>query len=1028
MPFFDERPAIGDLNNVGVDEPPADPTLLETFGAAFRTQNTVGSFASSRGMPDSTLIDEGFNPIDYIKDDPKYSPYVEQFAGITNKKYADAKKLQIDRELQDGRTLAAAGKMGIVAQMAVGVPDALMSAAVGNEIGAGVRVAGIGSTALRAALGAGIDATVSEGALQATQATRTGEESALNIGGSILLGGALGTLAGRYLSSASTRALSSKIEGQEGAFAAADREFTNLGKGTSAGAAARDSGPLVLKDEGFISKLPIVNRQDPLIRLQLSELDAGREAVRGLAETPLEYADNAAGIATERGGAVETRMKMWHAPLATGLREIDTNYARYYHNSPEPTAFQRFLAPTLSEFDRVRGSTDRLAYKQFKEEVGKAAYSGEQHPIAQVAEAAKVYRKLDEAMKKAAIEAKLLPEDVAVEGDVSHLFRMYNKEKIIARRGEFSDILGDYFLTKRDQAAKIADEALTKKAAPDAGKIDPKAAAAAQKAEDFGRMSDAEVKSLVSDTIDTILGHADSRIPYDIVSGPRGPLKERLLNIESRKIQDFLNTDIEEVLRAQIRTMSADVELARKFGSVDLAEQIRKINDEANAKIAGETTEKGRQRLEASRKAAIRDLSGIRDRLRGQYALPSNPDSLVLRAGRVARGLNYLRLLGGMTVSAIPDMGKVVLEHGLTSTFRDGFIPMVKNFRAFRLAAQEVKDAGTALDMVLDNRAMAMADITDDFGRHSAFERGLTSLQTRFGVVSLMAPWNATLKQFTGLVTMTNMLRAAERVAAGKGTERDIRRLASSGIDEDLAQRITKQFATHGDNQDGILLAKAGDWSDQGAREAFRTAVVREVDRAIVSPGQDKPLWMSTELGKAVGQFKSFGVSSMQKTMLAGLQQRDAATLNGVLVTMALGAFTYWAKSAMAGRETSVNPSQWAVEAFDKSGLSGWLMDANNIAEKATRGRVGFSAITGKQVSRYASRNTTGAFLGPTADAVSDIFQVSGSIFAGDTTQSDLHKVRQLIPANNLFYLRSLFDKVEAATGGGLGLPDTRKK
>jgi hypothetical protein len=305
----------------------------------------------------------------------------------------------------------------------------------------------------------------------------------LNIGGSIVLGGALGTLAGRYLDSTSSRALSSKIEGQEAAFSAADREFGNLGRGSSAGAAARDGGPLVLKDEAFISKLPVVNRQDPLIRLQLNELDAGREAVRGLAETPLEYADNAAGVATEIGGAVETRMKMWHAPLATALREIDTSFARYYHATPEPSSFQRFLAPMQSEFDRVRGSTERLTYKQFKEEVGKAAYSGEQHSIPQVAEAAKIYRKLDDAMKNAAIEAKLFPEDVAVKGDVSHLFRMYNKEKIIARRGEFSEVLNDYFITKRNEAARATEDALTKKAAPDAGKVDPKASAAAQKAE-----------------------------------------------------------------------------------------------------------------------------------------------------------------------------------------------------------------------------------------------------------------------------------------------------------------------------------------------------------------------------------------------------------------------------------------------------------------------------------------------------------------------------------------------------------------
>lgn len=1014
MPFFDEQRPISDLTNIQANEDVPSPTMAQTWGAAWRTQSIIGSATQAAGIPDPMIAD-GYDAIGEAAKDPRYAPFVASFAGIRNKKASDAQRLLIDQEIKDNRTLAASGTMGYVAQMAVGLPEALLSLGAGAAIGGGGRLAMIG----RAAFGAGVDVAASEGILQATQATRTPEESLLNIGGSIILGGALGTLAGRYLDSASTRALSTKIEGQEAAFKAADQEFINLGKG-SVGAAATDAGPLRLKDEKFISKLPFVNRQDPLIRLQLSEFDEARSAVRKIAETPLEYVENAAGVATERGGSVETRVKMWNAPLARALREIDTSYARYFHSTPEPTSAQRFLAPTLSEFDRWRGSTDKLTYQEFKREVSKAAFSGEQHPIAQVAEAARVYRQLDDAMKKAAIEARLLPEDVAVKGDVSHLFRMYNKEKIVAQRDQFARILNDYFIQRRNDAAKVAESALAKKA-ENTPKIDPKL-------DEFARLSDGEVKGVVNDTIDHILGNADGRMPYDIVSGPRGPLKERLLHIPSKEIEDFLNLDVEEVLRAQVRTMSADVELAKKFGSVDMAEEFRKINDAANAKIELATTEKARQQIDKARKNAIRDLSAIRDRIRGTYALPADTSSLVLRAGRIARNINYLRLLGGMTISAIPDLGKTVFAHGLTSTFRDGFIPLIKNLPAYRLASQEVRDAGTALDMVLDSRAMSFADITDDFGRHTAFERGLQSMTTRFGVVSLMAPWNATLKQFVGVTTMTNILRSAERVAAGKGSARDIRNLASSGIDADLAERITKQFAAHGDNQSGVLLAKAGEWTDQGAREAFRAAVVREVDRAIVTPGHgDKPLWLSSELGKTIGQFKSFGVSSVQKTMLAGLQQRDAAALNGVVLSLGLGALAYWLKSATSGQEVSDNPRQWAVEALDKSGLVGWLMDANGIVEKATRGNVGLSYLTGKQISRYASRDVTGAFLGPTADAVSDIFQVSGSIFAGDTTQSDLHRAGKLIPARNLFYVRWLFDKVEAAAGDALGLPDTTK-
>lgn len=1012
MPFFEPKPQPFDLTAIASnDEPEIDPSLAETFGAAFRTQNVIGSWLSSRGAPNPYEMEEGYDAIsDFI--DSGYGAYADEAAGIFNRKAGTAKKLQIDREEQDRRTVEAAGSVGVIAQMAAGVVDLPTLLPIGGAVVGSAR--GVGATAARLGVAAGIDAAMSEAGLQATQVTRTGAETALNIGGSIVLGGALGALAGRYLDSASTRAMSSKIEAQAKAWEDVDRSFAQA---QSAGAAARDAGPLELKDEWLISKLPVVNRQDPLIRLQLGTLTTGRQVVRSLAETPLEYTANVDGIATELGGSVETRMKMWNAPLARDLRAIDTEFARYFHATPEPSSWQVRLSPARSEFERMRGG-QKLTYAQFKQEVGRAAYMDGKHEIPEVAAAAKAYRRLDDELKQAAIEAKIFPEDVDVVGDISHRFRMYRKEKIIAERTRFADILHDYFKVQRNIAAKM------ERAAEGA---DDAATRAAKSAEDFGRLSDAELRGVVDDVIDTILGHADGRVPYDIVAGPRGALKDRVLKIETAKIHDFVENDIEEVMRAQIRTMSADIELAKKFGTPDLAEQIRKLNDEANARIAEAKDAGERKALEKARTDAIRDMEGIRDRLRGTYKLPSDPSSLVLRAGRIARNINYLRLLGGMQVSAIPDMGKIVFSHGLTSTFRDGFIPMVRNFRAFRLAAVEVKMAGTALDMILDSRTMAMADIVGEFGHNSKFERGLSALSTKFGVVSLMAPWNAAMKQFSGLVTMTNIIRAAERVAKGTAQKGDVKKLAAGGINADLAERIAKQFAEHGTDQNGVLIAGGINWTDKGALEAFRTAVVRDVDRIIVTPGQDKPLWMSTELGKTLGQFKSFAVSTMQRTVLAGLQQRDAATLNGVMLMMGLGAMTYWAKQFVAEQPVSHDPAVWAVEAFDKSGLSGWLMEVNNISEKATRGRVGLSAVTGQQVSRYATRNVTSAFLGPTPGAIQDIFQVSGAIFAGDLSKSDVNRVRQLLPMQNLAYLRWLFNRVEDATGDTLGVPDTRR-
>jgi len=1025
MPFIDVRKPVQNITNLTGPEPVVPPTALETFGAAFRTENVVGSWLAARGMPDPDEVEEGFNAIDYIKDDADFAPYARAFAGVRNQKAADALKLQIKQEQKDRRTKDAAGGLGVVADIAAGLLDLPSFLPIGGALAVGGR--SLLGTAVGAAAGAAIDATVSETGLHLTQVTRTGEESVYNIGGSIILGGALGTAVGRYLSSVEASQISRKIENSEKEYDTFDQAFVSTGAGQSAGAAARERGPLTLKDEAIISRLPIANRQDPLIRLQLSEYDTARETVRRLAETPLEYAENAQGVATEIGGSVETRMKMWNAPLATTLQGIDADYAKYFYGTPEVGSFKTAISPMLSELQAWRGG-QKLTAKQFREEVGKAAFSGGKHDIPEVAAAAQRYREIDESMKRAAIDAGLFPEDVAVAGDVSHLFRMYNREKIIAQRGEFARILEDYFKSARDAAARALDaEAAAGKAAK----------AADEKQAEFAKLLDGEIRDLVEETIDTILGNSEGRIPYDsIVSGPRGPLKERLLRIESAKIQNFMELDIERVLQAQVRTMSADVEIAKKFGSVDMAEEIRKVNDEANRKIAkvdGDKSlteaqkQKQRTRLQKDRANAIRDINGIRDRLRGQYKLPSNPDGLILRANRVARNLNYVRLLGGMTISAIPDMGKVIFTHGLTSTFRDGFVPMVRNMKGFRAAAEEVKMAGTALDMVLDSRTMALADITGDFGRHSMFERGLQAASSRFGVVSLMAPWNAAMKQFSGLVTMTNILKSAERLAKGAPNKNDVRKLAASGINSDLAERITKQFREHGKVEDGIYLAGGEKWTDRQALEAFRTAVVRDVDRIIVTPGQDKPLWMSTELGKTVGQFRSFAVSSMQRTLLAGLQQRDAATLNGLLVMLGLGAMTYWAKEFVAGRETSDDVGVWAANAIDRSGVFGWLMEANGLLEKGTRGEYGLSMLTGEQMTRFQSRNVWGTLAGPSVGAIEDIFQISGSIFAGDTSKADLRKARQLVPMQNLFYARWLFDQVENATGDAIGLPERGK-
>lgn len=578
------------------------------------------------------------------------------------------------------------------------------------------------------------------------------------------------------------------------------------------------------------------------------------------------------------------------------------------------------------------------------------------------------------------------------------------------------------------RAGKEADRAPDKPRLKEADKAVLKATR--KMANAVTRLERQELEDLADEITDRILGTPAGRLPYNVqaggeraaamvgpnVAGVRGPLKARSFNIPDRMIEDFLESDAEVVARTYTRTMSADIELTRQFGSIDMVEQMDDIRREYAQMIDRASTEAERSRLAARRDADMRDILAMRDRMRGTFALPTNPEGLTVRTFRVVRNINYLRLLGGMTVSAIPDIARAVMMHGFSRTFGDGLRPLMSNAKGFRLAAEEVKLAGTALDMVLDTRAMAIADVMDDYGRHSRFERGVQALSSRFGLVSLMAPWNTAMKQFVGVITQSRMLAAIDAIGTGTIKPAEMERLAFLGIDARMAERIAKQVATHGEIQDGgVRWANTSAWTDRGAVTAYRAAIVKEVDRTIVTPGQDKPLWMSTELGKLVGQFKTFGFASTQRVALAALQQRDMAALSGVILSVGLGMLSYALHGAFAGKERAEDPETWVKEGLYRSGVLFWMTDVMDMGGKV----LGMSGS-----SRYASRSVTEALLGPTlGTGLDSVVNLGNAAATGDWTERDTSNLRRLIPFQNLFYLRSLFDAAEEGVNEGLGVP-----
>lgn len=940
MPLLTETEALQQdflpIGSLPQQDEPIDYSFKEKLGAAWRTQNTVGSAmeALKEGIK-NPQAQPNYNPMNDLHG---YEEYAFSFLHAESAEETNSMKARIDREKQDASMLS--GWSGFTAQLINGAIDPINLVPFVGEVSKGLS---IGRTAVGTAIAGTLSAGVQETLLHGTQETRTLEESGMNIAGAALIAGVLGGASVLVRDIFHDLGNKTKLEMTPPSMNEPDILAPNSFGLSSAGAAAVRTSDAEVK--GALGFEKLIRYASPMMRTAMSPNKETRQILQDLVETPFYYKDNALGVATPI--PVETQIKMWNGPRAEAIVELDKSFA---------------------EYKKLNGE---MKFKEFREEVGKAMRRDDVHQIPQVEQAAKFFRnKIYNPLKDLAIEAKLLPEGVEVSTARSYLTRVYNTEKIIAQRDVFKERITQWL----------------EKESPN---------------------NDGDMPLVADDIINHILGVPEGRMGYTPIPMKRGPLKERVFNIPDHMIEDFLHSDIETVTRFYMHTMAPDVELAIKFGDPTMSSYLFKINDKADADISLAATDKARKTIDSQRLADIRDITAMRDRLRGTYGMPNDPNSFFVRAARWTRNENYISMLGSMTLSSVADLGRPVMVHGVISTLKDGLLPLITNYKQYRLAANEAKLAGTALDMVLDSRALELGDIGDTYGRHTKFERGTQYLAEKFGKVALMSPWNASLKQFSSVISQNNFLRAVVN-----GT--DVEKLAMSGIDKNIAEKIASEFKLHG-TKGSAWVANTQAWTDHEAINAFRAAIVKDVDRTIVTPGVgDRPLWMSSETGKVIGQFRTFTLASTQRVTLAGLQQRDMAVLNGTLLSIGLGMMMYKIRSDIAGREVSDNPETWVREGIDRSGILGWLYEANNITEKVTNGRIGINRLAGGDTSsRYTNRNISGTLAGPTAGKIDDIARVIGSAAKGEFSESDTRALRRLIPYQNVFYIRSLFDKME---------------
>lgn len=1016
MPLAFKRSGNTTLGNLYAPELPEyrePPSFNELLGAAWRQENTIGSFLNREHSVEAGIQDAQFDAFDYIGG-TKYEEYATSFIHADSQDDVAKIEAQIDRELQDRETLARGGLLGFGAAFAAGAVDPLLLITVG---GATRTLFSAGKNFLKNAAIVGragfIGATATEAAFHATQETRTFGESVGAISAATFLSGVIGGTLGVLTGSQRARAIAT-VEDMIGRNANETRQGFRGGAVAggidpddivipSAAFEADTAGPFTggetqteaaIKSALGLEKL--VAPLNPHMRVAVkSPYATSRRVVQELADTSLFYEENAIGVATPV--SVEADVLSYYGNLGRAVSTMDNAFVKYRTGKVTQgirTHFEmaKIALRDFSRKDRAIESIENMTYPQFRRLAGKIARTGDTlAAIPEVEESTKAFRELVfDPIKDRAIELGMLPEDVDVETALSYLTRVWRKDMIRERRPILHTRTKEWLRTRRYGAKEKP-------------------------------IPEDQLDQVADVIIERLLGISPGRTGYD--QGLPGPLKGRTFVIPDEAIEDFLESDIGLVSEFYVRTMAPDLELTARFGSSDMADALDRIKAEAASRINKARTPEEAKLLGEALENDLRDIQAMRDRLRGFYKAPDDPEGGLSRVGRAIRKINFFTVGGGFMPSSIPDVANVVFWNGIDRFIGDGVAAFIKNPKVFRLAAEEVKLAGGAWEIALNRRARSLADLGDEYGRHSRFEQGLNSLADNFSLVTLLSPWNEYMKLFSSVVVQARMLDTSAAWKAGRIAAKDIEKLARSGIDKDMAIRISDQFDRYGNTIDGIRLANSLEWDDMEAVRVFRAALRKDVDSIILTPGVgDRSLWMSTQMGALLGQFKSFAFAATHRIGIAQLQQRDAASLNGALIATALGMMVYAQKTLQAGRDPfAVGPLTWIKEGVDRSGLTGIGMDVNNTIEKASRGRWGISAlIGGPTASRYASRNVLGAFAGPTAGRILTSSQVVGAIATGEFSKSDARAVRRMIPYQSVFYLDWLFDQAEKGLNAAL--------
>lgn len=646
-----------------------------------------------------------------------------------------------------------------------------------------------------------------------------------------------------------------------------------------------------------------------------------------------------------------------------------------------------------------------LSMDEFSDEVGKALRRNDTHTIPEVQEAARrlrnqIYRPMMERLLTSGVYDK----ETMVQFAESYFTRTYDIDKIVSRTKEFKTFLGEQFKLKNPT------------------------------------MDQYDIEVSVNKVYDQLVNH-DQGVVLKIES-PRGApdfTKGRALDIDDTVLEPWLVSNAFESADQYVNRATRYTEFIAKFGDVNLTEVLDDLDVEFKMKYDaipdGAEYVKQKELLEQNYRDDRQMLTLLRDQLLGWNSPTYTP---AVRTLKLARQWNVLRSLGGMTISAIPDVARLVGTHGLRNTAKFATY-IVKNKGIAAADRKQLQSMAIGFDRILNTRLLKYADLDEMgiFGKSRA-EKFTEAATNKFSTLTGMTWWNDTLKSMAGTMSYHRVLDISTQLASGKQISvDDLNFIHHLGLQDGVLADIGQVYLQKGKIDDPFKSLDLDELNIYQA-DVIRNAIHQSADEIIntVNPGNIPMVFMDKSHGpitQTILQFKSFMFASHQQTFIAGLQGNKRRLFEGAILAAGLGTMVTWLKDKLTGREVPDDPAEWFLEAADRSGWWAMFFEYNNIMDKVTYHNLSVHSLLGAtDPRRYQSRGVAGALLGPTADLFDKTVAAANiplkALNGDDVSAGDIANTRRLIPFQNMHAFSLVMDEIENATNETLDTKNAKEK